>query len=94
MAVCGAAAIYLAILPGQELGRSVLIAVCAGFFFDAFFWLNGDFFVTYFGEEYNGLSTIRKWWEDGDQEVQHSPEVVEGPFRESLPHGDGITGDE
>ena len=89
MAVCGAAAIYLAILPGQELGHSVLILICATFFWDAFFRIFG-----YFGEEYNGLSTIRKWWEDGDQEVEHPPEVVHAPFIEGLPHADGISGDE
>ena len=31
---------------------------------------------------------------DGDEQVEHSREVLDFPVREGLPHGEGITGDE
>ncbi len=31
---------------------------------------------------------------DGDEQVEHSREVLDVPVSEGLPHGEGITGDE
>jgi len=31
---------------------------------------------------------------DGDEQVEHAPEVPDVPVSEGLPHGEGITGDE
>ena len=88
MAVC----LYLVIFDRSAFDyplRAFVILLFASIFWDAYFRIMG-----YGGEPYNGLSTIRMWWEDGDEEVEHSPEVVDAPFIEGLPHGDGISGDE
>ena len=88
MAVC----LYLVIFDTSAFDyplRAFVILFFATIFWDAYFRINGIN-----GEPWNGLSTIRMLWEDGDEEVEHSPEVADAPFIEGLPHGEGISGDE
>jgi hypothetical protein len=92
MLIAMAVSLYLIIFDRGAFDyplRAFVILFFATIFWDAYFRIVG-----FGGEPYNGLSTLRMWWEGGDQEVEHSPEVAHTPFIEAFPHSDGITQDE